>query len=194
MEALSGEQVLQSNSLATITENCVVVKDSVHRFETAISLSRLSGIKRIQTSYPGLLVMASGLFVLAAGAMRARDGHDTAIVMAILGSILGACYAASRKTALAFQVDSDSIETAAGSGKDARAVLEAIGVARNGGPAPVTGATKLATEVVYSSLDATGVNLSSAGGMPEYSAAQGVGKSHGAQTEQQMDYANEPVV
>ncbi len=133
-EALTGvlakETILLSNSLATVTPNLVFVRRPETQSETVIGLNRISSIRRIQTSHPGLLVFAAAAFVLSAAAACSKEADDAPIPLAVLGSAFVIAYFVTRRAALAFVVDREGTETIQGSLPEAAALLHAVSKAQ----------------------------------------------------------------
>src|SRR5437764_448181 len=113
--ALTDDAAPKNYLMTTVTTGCVVIRNPVAESETAIALSRLSEVQTVKTSYPGLLVIASGLSVVAAAAFCSKEGDGAGIPTAVLSASFVAGYLFSRKAALKFIVDSESIQTAFGS-------------------------------------------------------------------------------
>ena len=130
LAALSGEQVLLSNSLATVATTCVVIRDPDGRSNTIISLHRIAATRTIKTSVPGFLVVASGLFLVAAAAHYSKDGGSADIPIALLGLAFVVAYLVSRRASIALEVGRETIETASGSLGEAAALVRAIKAAR----------------------------------------------------------------
>ncbi len=137
ISALSGERVLKENSLATVTNHCVVVRIPNGRSRAIISLERISKATRVITSYPGLLVIAGGLFLIAAAAHLSKDGGAADLPAAILGALFVVAYLVSRTACVALEVDGETIDTVRGSLGEAAAVVEAIRSARERESAPL---------------------------------------------------------
>lgn len=85
---LFGNQVLQSNPLATVTLDCLAIRNSVRRSHTILPLDRVSCIKRVTTSYPAFLVVASALFLVSAGAFYSKQGGGASVPAGLLGGRL----------------------------------------------------------------------------------------------------------
>lgn len=126
MAALSGEQISLSNSLATVATTCVLIRDPDGRSNTIISLHLIEGTKTIKTSVPGFLVIAAGLFLVAAAAHFSKDGGSADLPIALLGVGFVIAYLASRRASIAFFVDWDTIHTASGGLREAAALVRAI--------------------------------------------------------------------
>ena len=65
LDALTGEEILESNSLGTVTSQWVVVRPPQARSEIVISLSHISNVRTVRITYPGLLVVASAILLVA---------------------------------------------------------------------------------------------------------------------------------
>ncbi len=118
-------QVLQANPLATVMRDCIVIRDPVRQSHTIIALSELSGMKRITTTYPALLVISCGLLLIAAAAFYSKENNVIASFIALLGLAFAAGYLLSRRAPVLFHFLSGSIETANGSLSDAATVIRA---------------------------------------------------------------------
>lgn len=124
-DALPGEQVLHSNSLAAVTPHCIVLT-SARQTQTILALSRVSRIKRITVSYPGLLVIAAGSFILSVACFASTQGGGAGTPFAIFGALLVLGYFLSRRGGVCFSVGSEVFETNLGSPGEAKAIISAI--------------------------------------------------------------------
>lgn len=132
--ALADEEAKKSHLMTTVTERCVVIKNPAAASQTMISLDRLSEIRTIKTSYPGLLVIASGLSIIAAAAFYSKEGDGAGIPVGLLGACFVAGYTLSRKAAVVFLVDSEITQTVFGPQSEARKLRESIRLARHKAP------------------------------------------------------------
>jgi predicted acyltransferase len=130
LDALSGEDILHSNSLGTVTDHCVVIRAANSITQTVVALSRISKVKKVTVTYPILLVIASGSLLIAAAAMRSRDGDGAGIPIAIFGLLLIVGYVLSRRASVMFVLDSERVETVLGSPGEASELVTAVEVAR----------------------------------------------------------------
>ena len=129
VSALSDSEIVHSNALATVTRDCVVIPNPNGHAQTIVAISRLLSVKRVKSSYPGLMVIAGGLAVIAAAAACSKDGHGAALPIALLGLGFAVGYIGSRRGSVALVISADrleTIETASGSLKDATALAIAI--------------------------------------------------------------------
>lgn len=130
LAALSSDEVLQSRLSAVLTADCVIVTNPLKGSHILISLSRLSEIKTIKTTYPGLLVIASGAFLIAAAAFCSKQGDGAALPSALIGLAFVIAYFCSQRASIAFVVDGESIETVSGGLRDAAALVRAVEAVR----------------------------------------------------------------
>lgn len=130
LAALSSEEILQSRLSAVLTADYIVVTSPQGGSHVVISLERLSEIKTIKTTYPGLLVIASGAFLIAAAAFCSKQGDGAALPSALIGLAFVISYFCSRRASIVFVVDGESIETASGGLRDAAALVRAVEAAR----------------------------------------------------------------
>ena len=130
LAALSSDEILQSSLSAVVTADYVVVTSLKGESHIVISLERLSEIRTIKTTYPGLLVIASGAFLVAAAAYCSKQGDGAALPAALIGLAFVISYFWSQRASIAFIVDGESTETASGSLRDAAALVRAVEAAR----------------------------------------------------------------
>ncbi|HZS53783.1 MAG TPA: hypothetical protein VFA65_05230 [Bryobacteraceae bacterium] len=133
--ALAGEEILHANSLATLTNNFIVVRRPEVHAEAIIGLPCISGIRHIKTTRPGLLVIASGIFLVAAAAACSKQGGQAQIPLAVVGTLFVLGYFMTRRAAVAFVVNREATETMHGSLSEAAELLEAMEKATNATPA-----------------------------------------------------------
>jgi hypothetical protein len=108
---LAGERILHQNSLATVTTNFIVVRRPEKRAEAIIALSRISRIRRIETTHPGLLVIAAGIYLLAAACAYSKQGGQAGLPLGVVGTLFVIGYFLTRRAAVAFVVDREATET-----------------------------------------------------------------------------------
>lgn len=125
LDALAGE-IVESNSLGTVMNHCVVLKTGGTQSETVISLSVVSSVKAIKTTYPGLLVVASSAFVIAAAAACSKQGGGAAGPSAFLGLLFVIAYWLSRRASVALTVGAEVTETVQASPSEASAFIAAV--------------------------------------------------------------------
>src|SRR5919199_223980 len=111
LAALSSDEVLQSSLSAVVTADYVIVTSPKGESHAVISLERLSEIRTIKTIYPGLLVIASGAFLVAAAAFCSKEGDGAALPAALIGLTFVIAYFCSQRAQIAFVVDGESTDT-----------------------------------------------------------------------------------
>lgn len=135
VSALAGTEILHSNLLATVTRNCVIIPNPQGHAQAIISLSRIISVRRIKSTYPGLLVIAGGLGLIAAGAACSKDGHGAALPIALLGLGFAIAYIGTRRGSVALVINlgvrrREVLETASRSLREAAAIIQAIELGR----------------------------------------------------------------
>lgn len=128
--ALTDDAPQKSYLMTTVTTGCVVIRNPSAAAETAISLSRLSEVQTVKASYPGLLVIASGLSLVAAAAFCSKEGDGAGVPTAFLSASFVAGYFLSRRVALKFMVDAESTQTAFGTPRAANNLRRAVQTAQ----------------------------------------------------------------
>jgi hypothetical protein len=131
LDALPDEPVLQSNSLATVTPTCVIVRTARGPSHNVISLASISDMRRVKTSYSGLLVISAALFLIAAAAYSSKQGANASIPMAIFALAFLIFYVGSRRASVVFNLDGETLETAQGSFREAAALIKAVRKAKS---------------------------------------------------------------
>src|SRR5450631_4463425 len=123
--AISDEQVLRPNPLASVTRNYIVVRTSDHS-TTIIPLSRVSGIRRINKRYPALLVVSIAVLVIAAAAFSSKEGAGAPLPIALIGLFLFWLYFELRKATVTLFLDSGAAETITGGLAEGKALVALI--------------------------------------------------------------------
>jgi len=126
LAALLGEKIVHTSSVATVTTNCIVVKTFLGRQTYVLSLSRLGGIKKVTTTYPGLLVISMGLEVVAAGDYCSPHCERAYAVIGIVGLAFLAAYFWTRRAALLFLCEPEPILTTQGRLREIAALIRAL--------------------------------------------------------------------
>lgn len=126
LTSLSDERIMFENALASVTEHCVVVRSAGPEANVLLPLTRISSIRKIQTSRPGFLAIAAALFLIAAAAQTSKEGGGAAIPAALFGLCSLVAYLVSRRSAVAFIVDGERVETTFGGPGQAATLISAI--------------------------------------------------------------------
>jgi hypothetical protein len=123
--ALPREHILFENSLATVATEFVVIRDSDGHSHSVVSLSRIRNVTTVRLSRPGLLVLSAASFLIAAGAHVSKDGTTAEIPIAMVGLLLSAGFVGSRRAAVCFTSDKETLQTAWGPPSEALALINA---------------------------------------------------------------------
>ncbi len=83
-------------------------------------------MQSLKTTFPGLLVIASALGLLAAAAQLSKDGHGAGIPMSIIAAVFVLLYINSRKASILFRVDGERFETTQGTVREVRNLINAV--------------------------------------------------------------------
>lgn len=131
VSALDSADVILANSLATITSTALVLRDRSSGGHMIVSLRRVSAVRLVKFTYPGLLVVASALFLLAAAAHFSKQGNGADSPLAALGVLFVFAFWMSRKASVCFRFGREHNESLTGSIRQAKAVVSAIRLAQN---------------------------------------------------------------
>ena len=126
IDALSGEEIVESNSLATITEGCVLIRGFTGRTQTLISLSRLSDARVVKVTNPALLVSSSALGLVSAAAFCSKQGDGAGPPLAVVAVVFLIAYFVTRKAFVAFTVGREETYSKLGTLSEAAALVEAL--------------------------------------------------------------------
>ncbi len=145
LRALSGEQIVHSNALATVATSCVLLRDAGDRSQSIVSLVGITGMNTVKTSYPGLLVVAAGLLLIAAAAHYSKEGGAADIPVAFLAGLFVAIYLGTRRASIVFEVGQERTQTLFGSLSEAASIVRAIRKAQTNFVEETKEAAKLAS-------------------------------------------------
>jgi MYXO-CTERM domain-containing protein len=129
--ALAQQSILVSNSLATVASECVVIRSASGTSRSILALSQIRDMSTVRLSHPGLLVLASAALLIAAGAHFSKQGDSADWPIALVGLLLLAAYAGSRRAAVCFTSTDGRVQTVFGSPSDAAAIIAAARAAMN---------------------------------------------------------------
>ena len=130
LAAISGERIVQSKLSAIVTEDCVVIPSFSGQPHTILSIGCISQVKVVKTSYPSLIVISAGLFLLSAAAFSSKDGAGTGAPLGVLGLIFLFTYLLSQKARVVFLAGREVTQTVNGSFADVADVVAAVELAR----------------------------------------------------------------
>lgn len=126
LDALTGEEILESNSLGTVTNQWVIVRPPEGHSEIVLSLSHIASVRTVRTTYPGLLVVAAAILIVAAAAASSKQGAGAALPIALFGLLFVIAYWISRKASVTFQVGADTTHTPAAGLREAAQFVSAV--------------------------------------------------------------------
>jgi hypothetical protein len=126
VNALSGETVVHSNALATVTRNCVVIRDGFRGAQAIISIDTITGLRKVTTTRPGLIVVSCGLFVMTAASYVSKQGWEVVGPIAVIACLFILGYIGTRRAAVLFLMEREKIESIQGSYREATSVIRAV--------------------------------------------------------------------
>ena len=118
--------MLHSNSLATVTDNWIVVRDCATQSQSLISVSSISRVKTRKTIHVMYLTCAVACWLLAVAAGYSKEPYGAPIPFGFLGLAWFAAGQVSRLASLTFVMESDAVNTTFGSLREAAALVAAI--------------------------------------------------------------------
>jgi hypothetical protein len=125
-----GEAVLHSNSLATITDNWVVVRRAESRAQVVMAIDSISAVKTFKTTHFNYLACALGCLVIALATLCSKEADGATVPFALAGTLLLIGAQVTRQASLAFLVDADIIQTAYGTLSEAATLVVTLQLAR----------------------------------------------------------------
>lgn len=129
--ALTGEEITKSNALATVTNDWIILRAAGGRTRVVLPLYTLTGVRRVRTTHPAFLVIASGVFLIAAGAYFSKD-TTAALPGGVLSLFFFGAYFVTRRGSVLFTSGNETTETVLGSLRDAFEIVKAVRDAQDG--------------------------------------------------------------
>ncbi len=126
LDVLTGETVVHANPLATVTRNCLVVRDDVRRSHSVIGITRIRDVRQVNTTNPALLAISGGLLTIAAAAYTSHQGYEVSVPIGLLGISFILGYIGTRRAAVLFLLEDQSIESKRGSYREATSIIRAV--------------------------------------------------------------------
>jgi hypothetical protein len=123
---LMGETVVHKNPLATVTRNCLIVRDQIRGAQAIISFQSIRKIEKVNTTNISLLAIASGFLTIAAAAYSSHERYEVAAGIGLIGLLFVFGYFSTRRAAILFLLDDQSIKTARGSYREATSIIRAV--------------------------------------------------------------------
>jgi hypothetical protein len=131
LSALS-ERVLHHSSLATVTDNWIVVRDYSACSRSLLSIDSLFAVKTSKTLHVVYLAWAAGCFLLAVAAGCSKEASDAAIPFALVGLTLLAAAQVKRRASISFVLESEVVHTSFGSLREAATLVAAVRFVQEG--------------------------------------------------------------
>jgi hypothetical protein len=132
LSALS-ERVLHHNSLATVTDNWIVVRDTAAQSQSLVLIDDLTGVRTSKTLHLIYLAWAAGCLLMAMAAEHSKEASGATIPFALIGLTLLVTAQFTRRAAVLFVLDSEVVETSFGSLREAATLVAAVRFVREGG-------------------------------------------------------------
>jgi hypothetical protein len=124
--ALAGETLVYKNALATVTSNLVLVRDRLRGALIVVRLEHLIEVRRLTSTNPGLLVISCGILTIAAGSLASKEGLQVVVLIAVIAMLFVVGYFGTRRAAVLFLLDNESIESSEGSFREAASVIRVV--------------------------------------------------------------------
>jgi len=126
VNSLMGETVVHANTMATVTRNCLIMRDDMRRAQAVIGIQSIQGMRKINFTNPALLVIAAGLFTIAAAAYSSHEGYEVSVSLALIGLFFLLGYFLTRRATVLFLLENQSIESRRGTYRDATSIIRAV--------------------------------------------------------------------
>jgi hypothetical protein len=127
-----GEAILHRNSLATITENWIVVREVESHRQILVSINSISQVKTVKTLNIVHAGCAFGCLLVSAATLFSKEPGGATLPFALIGIGLLFLAQVKRQASLKFVSDNDSVQTAYGTLPEAATLVTAISSTRNG--------------------------------------------------------------
>ena len=121
-----GETVLHRNSLATVTDNWIVVREVESHKQVLVSIGSISAIKTLKTFQLTHFTSGVGCILIALAAAGSKEPYGATIPFLLIGMTLLISAQFSRRASLAFISEEETIQTAFGALSEAATLLTAI--------------------------------------------------------------------
>ena len=131
LSALS-ERVLHHNSLATVTDNWIVVRHVRAHSQSVVSIDSLSGLKTSKTIHLIYLAWAAGCLLMAVAAECSKETSRATIPFALVGLALLTVAQFTRRASISFVLESDVVQTSFGTLREAATLVAAVRFVQEG--------------------------------------------------------------
>jgi len=126
VNALMGETVVHANPIATVTRNCLIVRYDTRNAQAIIALQSIKGMRKVNFTSPALLVIAAGLFTIAAAAYASHEGYEVSGVLTAIALLFLLAYFLTRRATVLFLLENQNIESKRGSYREATSIIRAV--------------------------------------------------------------------
>ena len=131
LSALS-ETVLHHNSLATVTDSWIVIRDERAHSQSLVLIDNLSKIRASKTLHLTYLAWAAGCMLVALASQYSREASGIAIPFALVGLSLLAAAQVTRRASISFVLESEVVHTSFGTLREAATLIAAVKFAQQG--------------------------------------------------------------
>jgi hypothetical protein len=129
-----GESILHRNSLATITDNWVVIREAGSARQILISIDSITNVKtstNVKSMKLPYLACAVGCLLIAVATACSRESDAATLPFAVIGMVLLVGAQVSRQASLVFEAQQEVVRTRFGTLPEAATVATAIRAARH---------------------------------------------------------------
>jgi hypothetical protein len=127
-----GEPVLHRNSLATITDNWVVVRELASHTQSLVAINTIADIKTFKTSKVTYVAVALGCLLVSAATLYSKESNGATLPFALVGVALLSAAQMTRQASVGFLVETELIQTSYGTIREAATVVAAVRSAQGG--------------------------------------------------------------
>ncbi len=124
--------MLHRNSLATLTDNWIVVRESESQKQVLLAIDSISSIKTFKTLKIHYVAWALGSLLIAAATAFSKQSDGATLPFALVSAALLLSAQATRQASLAFIAEGDTVRTTYGTLAEATTLVTAINSARGG--------------------------------------------------------------
>jgi hypothetical protein len=127
-----GETVLHRNSLATVTDSWIVVREVESHKQMVVSIGSISAVKTFKTFNIYYFACGVGAILIALAAAGSKEPSGATLPFLVIGTALLLCAQFTRRASLALIADEDTVQTAFGTLSEAATLVTAIRSANQG--------------------------------------------------------------
>jgi hypothetical protein len=127
-----GEPILHSNSLATITDNWIVVRSAQSQSQVVVLIDSITAVKILKITHLHQALCGIGCLLIAGATLYSKEGDGATMPFTLVGASLFTGAQFGRRAAIALVVDSEVIQTAYGRLRDVATIVVALRSVREG--------------------------------------------------------------